>query len=181
MVQSTSLPTNLTAGQTGHIGNSNTVHNAVNAVTLLLNGITDFVTAVQQAVASGTQSADILVDGTNNKVFTSADDAKLAILDATSDLSKPVSTAQATAIATKANFINSTKFVRKDPVTGFWPASYATDGTPVYTGGSASAGVRPTSSLVCCVFWIGADPSPGTVASGSGGMMQGIDQRIITT
>lgn len=73
----------------------------------------------------------------------------------------------------------STLTVRKDPTTGFWPASYSSTGAPVYTGGSASAGVRPTTRSDVVVIWKGADPSPGIVASGSGGMIQGVDLRAV--
>lgn len=76
--------------------------------------------------------------------------------------------------------------VRKDPTTGFWPASYATDGSAVYTGGSASAGVRPTSRGDIMVIWKGPDPSPAVVTSGTGGMRDQTggaigDERHVTT
>lgn len=71
--------------------------------------------------------------------------------------------------------------VFKDPATGFWPASYnSTTGAPVYTAGSASAGVRPTSRADVMVIWKGPDPSPAVVSSGTGGMLTGSDERHIT-
>jgi hypothetical protein len=75
----------------------------------------------------------------------------------------------------------STITVRKDPTTGFWPVSYNTDGTPVYTGGSTSAGVRPTSSANVTCRWTGADPSPAIVSSGTGGMLDNVDMRDVTS
>lgn len=68
--------------------------------------------------------------------------------------------------------------VRKDPTTGFWPASWDADGRPVYTGGSASAGARPTSSSDITVFWKGWEPFPPTVASGAGGVLNNVDVKI---
>jgi hypothetical protein len=70
--------------------------------------------------------------------------------------------------------------VRKDPVTGFWPASYDGAGAPVYTGGSASAGVRPTNRTDVYVIWKGADPSPAIVSSGTAGMLNNVDSRLVT-
>lgn len=71
-------------------------------------------------------------------------------------------------------------WVMKDTVTGFWPTGYNSDGSPIYTGGSASAGVRPTARLTP-IIWIGADPPPASVSSGTGGMLRGYDQRAIPT
>ena len=59
--------------------------------------------------------------------------------------------------------------------TGFWPASYASDGTPNYTGGSASAGVRPTARADITVMWMGVEPFPGNVTSGTAGVRENID------
>lgn len=69
--------------------------------------------------------------------------------------------------------------IRKDPTTGFWPASYDSAGRPVFTGGSASAGVRPTASADVIVVWKGPEPSPAIVASGTGGMLDNVDVRDI--
>lgn len=70
--------------------------------------------------------------------------------------------------------------VLKDTVTGFWPSGYdPTTGAPIYTGGSASSGVRPTARTDIFVDWIGADPSPTSVASGTGGPLRGVDTRSI--
>lgn len=66
----------------------------------------------------------------------------------------------------------------KDSTTGFWPASWATDGSPVYTGGSTSTGVRPTSDTARTVVWAGPDPSPAEITSGTAGMLKGKDYRI---
>lgn len=74
----------------------------------------------------------------------------------------------------------STITVQKDIVTGFWPASYASDGTPVYTGGSTSAGVRPSARTDITVQWKGPDPDPAIVNSGTGGMLNNIDTRLTT-
>lgn len=69
-------------------------------------------------------------------------------------------------------------YVYKDATTGFWPASWNADGTANYTSGSASAGVRP-HALPQPVIWVGAEPSPAQVSSGTGGMLQGYDERAI--
>lgn len=74
-----------------------------------------------------------------------------------------------TELAARALFANSVKFVYKDTTTGFWPSGYNSSGDPIYTGGSASAAVRPSSSDRCMVFWVGAAPKPDWVASGTGG------------
>jgi hypothetical protein len=74
----------------------------------------------------------------------------------------------------------TTVTVNKDTTTGFWPASYAADGTPVYAGGSASGAVRPTSRADITVMWKGADPSPAIVTNGAAGMRDGIDLRLVT-
>lgn len=69
--------------------------------------------------------------------------------------------------------------VRKDVSTGFWPASWDSAGLPVYTGGSASAGVRPTSRGDICVQWIGQAPHPPIVSSGTAGVRDGVDLRTV--
>lgn len=75
----------------------------------------------------------------------------------------------ATALSDRALFANSVKFAYKDPTTGFWPSGYDSNNNPIYTGGSTSTGVRPSSSDRCMVFWIGAAPNPAWVSSGTGG------------
>lgn len=128
----------------------------------------------------------------------------LSNVDNTSDAGKPVSTATQTALDAKQDTsaknaasgyagldssghttlsllpAGSTLTVAKDATTGFWPASYNADGTPNYTGGSASAGVRPTSRSDVIVIWKGPDPSPGIVSSGTGGMLDNVDMRFVT-
>lgn len=69
--------------------------------------------------------------------------------------------------------------VRKDPTTGFWPSGWTND-VPSYAGGSASAGVRPTSRADLFVIWKGPDPSPAIVTTGAGGMRDNLDMRAIT-
>lgn len=69
--------------------------------------------------------------------------------------------------------------IQKDTVTGFWPASYDVNGLPVYTGGSSSAGVRPTGRTDIMCIWKGADPSPGIVSSGTAGMLSNVDERHV--
>lgn len=68
---------------------------------------------------------------------------------------------------------------RKDATTGFWPAGWDANGDPIYTGGSATAGVRPTGRADVTIDWEGADPSPTSVPSGTGGPLQGVDRRSI--
>lgn len=67
--------------------------------------------------------------------------------------------------------------VFKDPVTGFWPAGWNADRTPIYTGGAVDSGVRPTDLALVCCAWLGPDPSPAEVTSGTGGMLSGSDVR----
>lgn len=65
--------------------------------------------------------------------------------------------------------------VRKDPSTGFWPTSYNSDGTPSYTSGTSSTGVRPTSRADIFVHWKGAAPFPPVVTSGAAGVRDNLD------
>lgn len=55
----------------------------------------------------------------------------------------------------------STLTVDKDPVTG-WPA-------------------RPTARADVTVAWRGPDPSPPIVSSGTGGMLDNVDYRLVTS
>ena len=65
--------------------------------------------------------------------------------------------------------------------TGIWPTSYDSDGTPDYTGGTTSTGVRPTDRAGIRVDWVqvvpGEDFPPG-VASGTAGMLNGKDFKV---
>jgi hypothetical protein len=72
----------------------------------------------------------------------------------------------------------SMRTVNKDPVTGFWPSGWSGD-VPIYTGGAANVAVRPTPRRDIIIIWRGADPSPSSVVSGTGGMLRGIDERKI--
>lgn len=69
--------------------------------------------------------------------------------------------------------------VYKDPTTGFWPASYNIDGNPIYTGGSATAALRPTARTDIRITWFGKEPFPAVVESGTGGMLNNVDKREI--
>lgn len=40
---------------------------------------------------------------------------------------------------------------------------------------------RPTARTDIIVIWKGADPSPPIVSSGTGGMLDGVDMRFVTT
>lgn len=69
------------------------------------------------------------------------------------------------------------------------PAAGGTGGGGTPTGGGAVQFVRktgstwparPTASTDVIVLWIGADPSPTIVASGTGGMLDNIDIRMVT-
>lgn len=60
----------------------------------------------------------------------------------------------------------STLIARK--VGGNWP------------GGTASTGVRPTARADITVNWVGPDPSPAIVGSGTAGMLDNVDLRSIT-
>lgn len=49
-----------------------------------------------------------------------------------------------------------------------------------WPGGTASTAVRPTARTDIVVNWVGADPSPPIVGSGTGGMLDNVDLRSIT-
>lgn len=118
---------------------------------------------VTVGVAGGVARLDAdgdVVDANGDKV-TGGSGGAIAISDVTN---------LSTELAARALFANSVKFVNKDVTTGFWPSGYDSAGDPIYTGGSASAGVRPSSSDRCMVFWLGADPAPPYVTTGTGGM-----------
>jgi len=72
------------------------------------------------------------------------------------------------------------QFAAKDATTGFWPVSYGVGGAPVYTGGAANTGRRPTTDPNVLVLWVGADPSPAIVTTGDGGELAGRDVRLVT-
>jgi hypothetical protein len=92
-------------------------------------------------------------------------------------MDKPVSTAQQAAINAAGGGNGTVQWVLKK--NGVWPASWS-GSTPDYTGGTASAGVRPTSDANTLVFWKGADPSPSIITAGTGGMLDGVDVRLVT-
>ena len=94
--------------------------------------------------------------------------------------SSPTDASWATLVLTAASLPPLSKmFVLKDPATGFWPTSYDANGLPVYTGGSASAGVRPTARADIQVEWIGQAPHPPIVTTGTAGVRDGIDVRSV--
>ena len=75
--------------------------------------------------------------------------------------------------------VGSLAVVRKDAATGFWPTAYATDGTPSYTAGSTSTGVRPTTRDDITIIWKGAAPFPPTVVSPStAGVRNNVDLKF---
>jgi len=83
------LQTNIVVNQDDHPGLHNQVNAVVNTLETKLNGIQDGATANDtnanlrnRGNHTGTQSADTIVDGTNNKVFTSAEKTKLAGIEA---------------------------------------------------------------------------------------------------
>lgn len=49
-----------------------------------------------------------------------------------------------------------------------------------WPGGDADTGVRPTARTDITVMWKGPDPSPAIVASGTAGMLDDVDIRLIT-
>lgn len=49
-----------------------------------------------------------------------------------------------------------------------------------WPGGDADTGVRPTSRSDITVMWKGPDPSPAIVSSGTGGMLDNVDIRLVT-
>ena len=83
------LQTNVVVNQDGHPDLHNQTNAVVNALETKLNGIQDGATANDtnanlrnRGNHTGTQSADTIVDGTNNKVFTATEKTKLASIEA---------------------------------------------------------------------------------------------------
>lgn len=100
-----------------------------------------------------------------NSPFTRSD-VGLGNVNNTSDADKPVSSAQATAIAnaggvpTYANLPAGSTITVAKPGSS-WPA-------------------RPTGRGDIVVQWKGPDPSPAIVSSGTGGMRDNVDIRFVT-
>jgi|GEM_PF-6479104 len=137
---------------------------------------------------------------TGDVVLTKAD-VGLSNVDNTSDANKPISSATQTAINGKANTTHTHAIAdttglqaaidSKAAVSHTHGAGDVTSGTFGYgllPAGSTltvakAAGVwpaRPTSRTDIIVQWKGADPSPSIVSSGTGGMMDNVDIRMIT-
>lgn len=93
----------------------------------------------------------------------------LGNVDNTSDVNKPVSTATQTALDAKAALTHSHALADL-------PAG--TTITVQKSGGTWPA--RPTARTDVFVAWKGADPSPAIVSSGTGGMLDGVDYRLVT-
>jgi len=97
------------------------------------------------------------VAGRTGVVALTKADVGLSLVDNTSDANKPVSTTQQTALDLKAPLASTAQFVIK--LGGTW-------------------GARPTADANILVIWVGLDPSPSIVTSGTGGMYNN-DIRII--
>jgi hypothetical protein len=100
----------------------------------------------------------------------------LGNVDNTSDMDKPVSTAQQAAI-NAAGGNGTVQYVQK--VDGKWPSGWSGN-VPDYTNGLSDAGIRPTADVNTLVFWKGPDPSPAIITAGTGGMLDGVDVRLVT-
>lgn len=92
-------------------------------------------------------------------------EAGLAAASAAADNATSTANAALTAASTGTTGIaqlpaGTTLTVIKDPTNG-WP-------------------VRPTSRADIVVAWKGADPSPSIVNSGTGGMLNNVDYRLVT-
>lgn len=130
----------------------------------------------------------------------------LSNVDNTSDANKPISSAATTALALKApiasptftgtvagitksmvglgnvdNVADASKAFSASQITsGTFPISLMPAGTTLTvrkSGGTWPA--RPTSRTDITVIWVGADPSPSIVASGTTGMIDNVDERKI--
>lgn len=141
--------------------------------------------AKARANHTGTQSADTVVDGSTNKVYTAVEQTKLA----------GVATG-ATANDTDANLKNRSNHTGTQATSTIAGLDAA---LAALTSGKMDAGIaglpagstltvtyagswpaRPTSRADIVVIWKGPDPSPAIVSSGTGGMRDGIDVRFIT-
>lgn len=134
----------------------------------------DFASAVQTSLGkadTALQSAPVTsVAGRTGAVTLGKSDVGLGNVDNTSDANKPVSTATATALGTKEAAFTTLSYDKLTPGTtltvlkasGVWPA-------------------RPTSRTDIIVQWKGADPSPAIVSSGTGGMIDNVDIRLVTS
>jgi hypothetical protein len=130
--------------------------------------------------------ADDIGDGTTGKQYTATEKTKLAGI-----------ATEATANDTDAELRDRTTHTGIDPIsalpagatirvfaqtaTGYWPTSYAADGTPSYTGGAQETGERPTARDDVSVDWVQVVEDglyPPGVASGTAGMRQGRDFRF---
>lgn len=141
------------------VGGVSSVAGKTGAVLLDHVDITDWNTAVEESAAA------IITPGEGISVVHDAGSNQIVI---ESTYTESIVTASP----------GSMRTVDKDKTTGFWPSGWSGD-VPIYTGGSASAGVRPTARPDIIVIWRGADPSPTSVTSGTGGMLRGVDERKI--
>lgn len=143
----------------------------VGSQTLDLSSVTPVVISTGSAVVIGPVGPPGPT-GATGPAGTAMTDAQLATAVGTG-------TTKTTLAATYAPVKGSTSVVRKDLATGFWPTAYAADGTPSYTAGSTSTGVRPTASDDITVIWKGAAPFPPTVASPStAGVRDNVDLKF---
>jgi hypothetical protein len=69
---------------------------------------------------------------------------------------------------------NGSLWVATDPIAALPPGATLT----VVKSGTWPA--RPTSRADVIVQWKGAEPSPSIVSSGTGGMLDGVDIRLVT-
>lgn len=143
---------------------------------ILSTNITDATPVGLQVLTAADQEAARDAIGTVDALLVAAPEGL-----ATLDVDGKLTAAQVPDLAAAAQFRpGDVKYVRKDATTGFWPASYDTAGNPDYTGGSDAAGVRPTDRDDVMFLWVGPDPSPDEVLSGVGGILDGVDLRIVT-
>ncbi len=102
------------------------------------------------------------------------------IIRLSGDLSGSATTPTVPGLATKAN--TSHTHVASDVTSGTFDYTLLPAGTTLTV--IKSAGVwpaRPTSRSDIIVQWKGPDPSPTIVSSGTGGMLDNVDIRMITT
>jgi hypothetical protein len=99
----------------------------------------------------------------------------LANADNTSDANKPVSTATQTALNSLDTRVDAVEATLGTTL----PISLMPAGTTLTVIKNGSWPARPTARTDIVVRWRGADPSPPIVSSGTGGMLDNVDERQI--
>lgn len=128
---------------------------------------------------SALQSAPVAsVAGRTGAVTLAKGDVGLGNVDNTSDANKPVSTAQATALAGKAD---TTHTHTASQVSGAFTAANLPSSSIMYAATANGTATRPTTRTDVIVFFVGPGNSPATVAAGATNGMYVGDIHIVTS